>query len=410
MTRLCSCTLVNVKRQLRRCLAQEPAGASSTRRDLFARGRAGPGAVTVIIAALLGDFLTARAASACTRGDECAAGLVCHRGTCAAPMCQADDQCQPGETCADDGVCEALTTTTPLQLSLVWPARVIPFERTTVTGLSFNLIQGTNVDVYGLEVGGIYNRTRRTQLGIQMAGVVNWVDEGCYGVQIAGIINGCGQQGGIQLSGFVNTSKGSAWGLHASGFVNHTQGDFSGVQTAVVNLNQTSLGALLMVMSALGTHKKGDAETHTYDINWDGVTTGIQVAGLVNSAATARALQVGGLFNNASRRMSGVQLAGLGNGGGMMTGAQVGAFNVNENTTGLMVGVLNIGGDTRGVQIGLVNVARRLQGVQLGLINIAYENSLPFMVGVNAGFAANDREPAEPSRPPQSRSVDVRWQ
>jgi hypothetical protein len=98
------------------------------------------------------------------------------------------------------------------------------------------------------------------------------------------------------------------------------------------------------------------------------------IAAAVNLSSHGGGVYLAGLANVSSATFVGFALAGAANiAGDDLEGVQIS-------------GLFNLANDVHGVQLGLINVARHLYGVQIGLINIAYENGLPFMVGINAGF------------------------
>ena len=87
-----------------------------------------------------------------------------------------------------------------------------------------------------------------------------------------------------------------------------------------------------------------------------------------------------------------------------MSGIQAGLINITANPSegeiadfpsahgdlsGLEVGGFNFANWVRGVQVGVVNYASSLSGLQVGLINIASKGALPFMLGLNPGFAGS---------------------
>jgi hypothetical protein len=74
-----------------------------------------------------------------------------------------------------------------------------------------------------------------------------------------------------------------------------------------------------------------------------------------------RGLQIGGITSHVRGDMHGMQIAGVYNQAGSVSGTQI--------------GLLNIGGAVGGAQFGLVNIARDIDGLQLGLVNVATESS-----------------------------------
>jgi hypothetical protein len=317
----------------------------------------------------------------------------------------------------------------PIEITLFPPLSIFPSDSKVIKGVSVNLVWGTAASVYGLEVGGILNYANKNGLGLRIAGAVNYAGGNAEGAQIAGLVNYAGKGGsgfrlaglvnasgwsanGIQVAGLLNMAKddasglsfsgvgnlaeGNAYGLHITGFLNHAMKTAAGLRVAgFFNWDNSSIDEIGLFASAFARNgEAGSTDRFSIRHNATGKAAGIQIAGLGNSAMHLDGIQVSALVNRAFRRARGAQFGGLVNYAGDLTGVQVGLVNVAR--------------DVGGFQIGFVNVARRLKGIQIGLLNVAYENSLPFMVFVNAGFSDL---PIEPTGAPAPGDYDaaIQW-
>jgi hypothetical protein len=337
---------------------------------------------------------------------------------------------------------EGPSTVVPFELSLVHPVNLFHAKPKTIAGLSLNILHGYTSSVYGVEVGGLVNYADDNAGGIRVAGVLNYAGRSCYGVTAAGAVNYCGTGGGGLMVSLVNLAHsgeskrasafhGIQWGgynsveaggalfqlgllsLAESGFglqlaSLYTEGDdFFGIQAAMLNTSMHRFGGLQFgfinwdntnrdgLWSIVTPHEwSSPGSTFHYEIRHDrkGQFYGIQIGALFNSAMKAHGLQCAGLGNIAHRTLDGLQAAFLANGAGDVSGAQVSAINVAQDVVGL--------------QVGVVNVARNLEGLQVGLVNVAYDNALPFMLGINAGFKSYHRDP-EGADPPRDTDLTV---
>jgi hypothetical protein len=141
---------------------------------------------------------------------------------------------------------------------------------------------------------------------------------------------------------------------------------------------------------------------------------GFKIGGLSTDAAgSGFGLQIAGFFNSTGIRMTGFQLAGIGNEAGVMTGFQVaGIYNKagisldgfqigglvgiigtaapddfepkscgvqiaglaavsNGLFEGLQISCVNWADEFSGIQIGAINYARELRGIQIGVLNFS---------------------------------------
>lgn len=314
----------------------------------------------------------------------------------------------------------------PFEISLFSPAHIFHPDNKVITGHSFNVFYGRTKSVYGTELGIGVNREDGDVIGLQVAGILNLVNGSVYGIQLSGAANVAGACYGLCLSGGSNYYKKGGAGI-SIGLYQHVEGSYDGIQLSVFGVSTTSYDLLAnrfthhglavtagvnaapsfaglqlatfnfvfhdfygaqiglwnsnnsfskLLSSKVTSHsmyRTQYEDTYSVTRNERGKMKGIQIAFLVNSAANVYGLQMGGIVNTATGEVIGVQISGTMNvANGDMTGVQISAINIAEDCTG--------------IQIGMVNVCRNLKGLQIGAFNIAYENRLPFMVGINAGF------------------------
>ena len=151
--------------------------------------------------------------------------------------------------------------------------------------------------------------------------------------------------------------NGGVDGVEIGGLFNKVTNDVRGVQIA---------GLFNSVGGDVGPSTLIDGEEEK--------TFGIQIAGLVNTADTVHAVQIGGLLNANRGSFKGMQFGGLGNKNrGDAEGVQVaGLFNINGGKGGVQVaGFVNVAEDVEGSQVsGLFNKAKRVKGMQFAAINV----------------------------------------
>lgn len=173
---------------------------------------------------------------------------------------------------------------------------------------SLNMLWGITGGISGAEIGGLLNQTKGAVTGAQFGGLGNLVSDKVSGVQFSGIINTSAKLQGAQFGGLANMAN-------------------SGI----------------------------DAE--------DEVSTGVQVAGILNLEANS------------------------------MKGAQLGLINITKNNIkGAQIGGLfNKAATVSGVQIGLINMADTVEkGVQIGLLNLVKHGMYTAIeVEANESFYAN---------------------
>lgn len=166
---------------------------------------------------------------------------------------------------------------------------------------SLNLFGGYTAGVDGVEIGGIFNVTKKNVKKVQVAGMLNVVGGSVTGVQAGGLANVVlDSTYGIQAAGLANTVRKAVHGVQAAGIVNASLDKLDGVQAAgIVNL---------VVKSVRGT----------------------QIAGIAN-------------INGGS--LKGSQIAGI--------------LNYSKNMRGMQIGLVNVADTSSGVGFGLLNLVRR---------------------------------------------------
>jgi len=99
-----------------------------------------------------------------------------------------------------------------------------------VNRLSFNILAGYSYGVYGVEIGGLLNISKKDVNGVQFSGFGN--------------ITG-GHTKGFQAAGFFNRNGGSVNGFQVSGFSNIVLDTLKGVQIGFFNYVKTNKGLQL---------------------------------------------------------------------------------------------------------------------------------------------------------------------
>lgn len=212
-----------------------------------------------------------------------------------------------------------------------------------INKFSVNILGGYTSGVNGVELGGIFNISKRDVDYLQVAGVYNLVG---------------GAVGGVQLAGANNTVLDSVKGIQVGGLYNHVKGNVRGVQIA---------GGLNLVKSDV---------------------TGFQIAGLGNKAeGTVRGIQVAGILNY-SRNLKGVQ---------------VGLINIADTSSGTSIGLFNFirGGyqqvllstnEVTNANIAFKTGTPRFYSLVMAGMNVSNnEKAYSFGVGFGHDFVFNDR-------------------
>lgn len=215
--------------------------------------------------------------------------------------------------------------------------------------VSFNLLGGYAAGVDGVEVGGLFNITKKDARYVQVAGLFNITGGKFEGVQVAGLYNhALDTLDGVQIGGLSNLLLGDVDGLQVSSLYNHIEHDLDGAQ--LVGLSNCT-GRDMDGLQVAGL------------INFTGRDfDGAQIAGLINiGVRDGDGIQVAGLMNISGRDQDGIQIAGMGNFTRKnIDGIQIaGLFNIAKHLKGVQIGVINISDTSSGYSIGVLNLVRK---------------------------------------------------
>jgi hypothetical protein len=102
-----------------------------------------------------------------------------------------------------------------------------------INKVSINIYGGYTAGVNGVELGGLFNISKKDSRYLQMATTFNAVGGNCTGVQMAGMYNQIWESlNGVQVSGLAGVVKRNVKGGQFSVMGNITGGDMKGVQLA----------------------------------------------------------------------------------------------------------------------------------------------------------------------------------
>jgi hypothetical protein len=275
---------------------------------------------------------------------------------------------------------------TSLQLSVIEPVQLFP-KTYDVYGLRFNLVEGKNYDVCGLDLG-LSNQVVGDMIGAQIGALwnynlaeyledysrtqqprVSWTD----GFQVSGLCNFACMLDGVQVALALNCTE-SMNGVGIGGFANNVAEQFNGLQLAgAVNTCGIMDGAQLAGLVNYAAADVTGAQLAGLVNYTPKFVLGAQVAGCYNGAAAAKGLQLSLFGNRAEKEFIGYQITGFYNRAGDARGVQVGLYN-------------RAGERMSGFQFGLVNCCAHLRGVQLGLLNISFRQDWPVLPVLNVRF------------------------
>lgn len=196
--------------------------------------------------------------------------------------------------------------------------------------VSFNLLGGYAAGVDGMEIGGLFNITKKDARYVQVAGLFNVTGRQFQGVQVAGLYNhALDTLDGVQIGGLSNVLLGSVDGIQVGGLYNHILYDLDGAQIAGLS---NYLGRKMEGIQIAGlTNFTG----HDFD--------GAQIAGLINvGGRNGDGVQIAGLGNFTRKEIDGIQIAGLFNVAKHLKGVQIGVINISDTSSGYSIGVLNL--------------------------------------------------------------------
>lgn len=211
----------------------------------------------------------------------------------------------------------------PIQASLIPGLSTHgPLSSQIINKVSVNIYGGYTAGVNGVEIGGLFNISKKDARYLQMATTFNAVSGNFTGVQMVGIYNQIlDSLSGVQVSGFGGLVKGHVSGVQLSGVA-----------------------------------------------NFSGSLHGVQVSGFGNIAsADVRGAQITFLGNVVGKSMKGLQLGGL--------------FNYARNLKGVQIGMMNLADSSSGYSIGFLNIVKKGHGAVA-----VYANELvPFNIGWTSG-------------------------
>lgn len=155
----------------------------------------------------------------------------------------------------------------PFAISFV-PGVALPGENWDVLLFRINIFAGRHNNVYGLDVGTIFNEAKNNLVGIQCAGFCNKVGF---------------SEGAFQIAGIYNRSNGDYVGLQLASALNFTEGTLNGIQVGLVNKTEKIEG--LQIGFCNYTH----------------IGEGVQL-GVLNFAEDFKGIQIG--FSNYNKNSS----------------------------------------------------------------------------------------------------------
>lgn len=151
--------------------------------------------------------------------------------------------------------------------------------------------------------------------------IINKVSVNIYGGYTAGV-------NGVEIGGLFNISKKDARYLQMATTFNAVSGNFTGVQmVGIYNQILDSLSG--MQISGFG----GLVKRHV---------KGVQLSGVANVSGSLRGAQLSGFGNITGGNMKGLQLAALFNYAGNLKGVQIGMINLADSSSGYSIGFLNL--------------------------------------------------------------------
>lgn len=258
------------------------------------------------------------------------------------------------------------TITRPVQVSL------LPFIGTNhrLSGsvenrLSFNILGGFSKGTKGFEIGGLFNIDRENVKGCQIATVFNIVGDSMKGTQLAALFNITGNY----MAGF-----------QGAGLLNINNRDFKGVQAAtLLNLNNRKAeGVSIAALMNISNYVKGVQIGLLGNVS--DTLNGATLGGLFNVTEHGiNSIQGGFLFNNQRTGSAAVQVAGLFNTAGHVTGVQIAPFNFADSASGVPIGFFSF------VKKGVHQL--ELSSDELFLGNVSFRTGVPAFYNIfSIGF------------------------
>lgn len=240
------------------------------------------------------------------------------------------------------------------------------------------------------QIGGIGNYASNNVKGAQLSAGFNYAKGNVYG-QIAGIFNYA--EGNVlpgQISLFFNRAlytpfQFSFFGNHA---VEESHVQIAGLFNIVsrdIRSAPFGMGADPYIQASLAFNFSRDTYFQMSAFNIDRGHNYVQIGG-INFAEDGH-FQTGGI--NISLGMQGVQMGPI-NFASSGTGAQIGVINISDGFEGVSIGAWNFHDSFKGLSLGIFNFAKSLTGAQVGLINIHLRGKIPVMIGINAGTGGGE--------------------
>ncbi|WP_159466837.1 STN and carboxypeptidase regulatory-like domain-containing protein [Dyadobacter sp. 3J3] len=223
-----------------------------------------------------------------------------------------------------------------------------------VNKLSINIYGGYTAGVNGVEIGGLFNISKKDVRYLQIASTFNAVAGHLSGVQVAGVYNQVlDSLVGVQLSGFAGWTKGNLKGVQLAGVFNKVSGHLKGLQVSGVgNIAKEEIDG----GQISGIFNKSSKELHGFQI-----TSGVNIG-----SESVSGSQISGIGNISKKETSGLQLASL--------------FNYARNLKGVQIGIVNLADSSSGYSFGLINVVKNGKGTvsvygnELLPLNIAWKS------------------------------------
>lgn len=190
-------------------------------------------------------------------------------------------------------------TTRPYQISLTPKLSTHGYlSAQVINNFSLNILGGYTGGTNGVEIGGVFNISKKNVQYFQAAGVFNAVGGRVKGFQVAGVSNiNLDTTTGVQVAGVNNIVKGSFSGFQIGGVSNHV----------ITSMN------------------------------------GFQIAGVSNFVnEKMRGLQIAGVANSNRKEITGVQISGVLNYAKKLKGVQIGLINIADSSSGYSIGLINI--------------------------------------------------------------------
>lgn len=225
---------------------------------------------------------------------------------------------------------------------------------------SFNLIGGYTRGLKGVAVAPGFNMVQKKASGVLLAGLFNSVADTMCGLQASMLFNYTGgYMKGVQITTYSNFNNGHASGAMFAWCSNYSRNQAGLAVTLGINASKSLTG---LQLAGLG--------------NFNAFSKGVSVAGFINVSDSAHnSAQLSAVLNMVANGSSLAQCSGLLNYTKVLSSLQLGAINVCDSSDNAcqIAGVVNISTNGKaGIQISpFVNYAKTIDGVQIGLFNFS---------------------------------------